>query len=220
MLAIKAGNITTKKERTSLHQQKIIEHLNRIAEVDGDLGAALQKIGYPAPRIRPAGFETFLDIIVGQQISTEAARAIMQRLRDLLPEMHAEALLALPLHELRAAGLSNRKAEYAQGLAHAIAGGSLNVKALAAMDDRAAIQAITALRGFGEWSAEIYLMFALQRQDIFPANDLALQAALQKLKGLAQRPGDKQSRQIIEHWSPWRSAGSLFLWHYYRGAPA
>jgi DNA-3-methyladenine glycosylase II len=220
VLAIKAGNITTKKERTSLHQQKIIEHLNRIADVDGDLGAALQKIGYPAPRIRPVGFETFLDIIVGQQISTEAARAIMQRLRDLLPEMHAEALLALSLEELRAAGLSNRKAEYAQGLAYAIVGGYLNVKALAAMDDRAAIQAITALRGFGEWSAEIYLMFALQRQDIFPANDLALQAALQKLKGLAQRPGDKQSRQIIEHWSPWRSAGSLFLWHYYRGAPA
>lgn len=203
-----------------MDQQKIIEHLKCIAEVDGDLAAALQTIGYPVPRIRPAGFETFLDIIVGQQISTEAARAIMQRLRALLPEMRAEALLALSVHELRSAGLSNRKAEYAQGLAQAIVGGSFNVKKLAAMDDRAAVAAITALRGFGEWSAEIYLMFALQRQDIFPANDLALQAALQKLKGLAERPGDKLSRQIIEHWSPWRSAGSLFLWHFYRGAPA
>lgn len=203
-----------------MNQQKIIEHLNCIAEVDDELRQALKAFGYPVPRIRPAGLETMLDIIVGQQISTEAARAIMQRLRDLLPDMQAEALLALPFDELRAAGLSNRKAEYAQGLASAIVDGSLDVDALVAMDDRAAIQAITALRGFGEWSAEIYLMFALQRHDIFPANDLALQIALQKLKGLPDRPGDKQSRQIIEHWSPWRSAGSLFLWHYYRGAPA
>ena len=75
------------------------------------------------------------------------------------------------------------------------------------------------MRGFGDWSAEIYLMFSLQRSDIFPANDLALQVALQKLKGLAERPGDKQARELIEHWAPWRSAGSLFLWHFYRGAP-
>ena len=203
-----------------MDQQKIIEHLDCIAEVDGDMGEALQEFGYPAPRIRPAGFETFLYIIVGQQISTEAARAIMCRLHDLLPDMHPEALLALSFDDLRAAGLSNRKAEYAQGLASAIVNGSLDVRALAAMDDQAAIQAITALRGFGEWSAEIYLMFALQRHDIFPANDLALQVALQKLKGMPERPGHKQSREIIEHWSPWRSAGSLFLWHYYRGAPA
>ena len=144
----------------------------------------------------------------------------MQRLRDLLPDMQAEALLALPFDDLRAAGLSNRKTEYAQGLASAIVEGSLKLEALAAMDDRAAIEAITTLRGFGEWSAEIFLMFALQRSDIFPANDLALQAALQKLKRLPERPGASYSRQITEHWSPWRSAGSLFLWHYYRGAPA
>jgi DNA-3-methyladenine glycosylase II len=87
------------------------------------------------------------------------------------------------------------------------------------MDDAQAIRSITALRGFGDWSAEIYLMFSLQRSDIFPANDLALQIALQRLKGLEQRPDEKQTRSLIEHWSPWRSAGSLFLWHYYRGAP-
>jgi DNA-3-methyladenine glycosylase II len=63
------------------------------------------------------------------------------------------------------------------------------------------------------------LMFSLQRRDIFPANDLALQVALQRLKGLQQRPSEKQARELIRHWSPWRSAGSLFLWHYYRGAP-
>lgn len=203
-----------------MDQHNIIRHLDRIADVDPELRRALVSCGYPAPRIRPAGLETFLDIIVGQQISTGAARAIMQRLRTVLPEMRAEALLALSVEDLRSAGLSNRKVEYAQSLASAIVAGSLDVDALETMDDQAAIRALTSLRGFGQWSAEIYLMFALGRTDIFPANDLALQLALQRLKGLAQRPDEKCARAVVKHWSPWRSAGSLFLWHYYRGAPA
>jgi len=116
--------------------------------------------------------------------------------------------------------LSMRKVEYAQGLASAILDGVLNPDDLPALNDAEAIKAISAIRGFGLWSAEIYLMFSLQRGYIFPAGDLALQVALQRLKGLEARPTQKQARALIEHWSPWRSAGSLFLWHYYRGAPA
>ncbi len=202
-----------------MDQQKIIDHLGCIAKIDSDVKYALAAYGYPPPRIRPAGFETFLSTIVGQQISTEAAKAIMQRLYALLPDMQAESLLRFSFDDLRKAGLSMRKVEYAQGLAKAIVEGSLNVDALSDMEDQTAIQSITALRGFGVWSAEIYLMFSLQRADIFPANDLALQVALQKLKGLDSRPNENQARIITGHWSPWRSAGSLFLWHYYRGAP-
>ncbi len=213
------SNTITKKASNLLNQQKIIEDLSCIAKIDDDVKNALPAYGYPVPRIRPAGFETFLSTIVGQQISTEAAKAIMQRLYVLLPDMLADSLMRLSFNELRTAGLSNRKVEYAQGLAIAIVDGSLDVDALENMDDQAAIKSITSLRGFGVWSAEIYLMFSLQRTDVFPANDLALQVALQKLKGLDQRPDEKRSREIIEHWSPWRSAGSLFLWHYYRGAP-
>lgn len=206
--------------KETLNQQKINNHLNSIAEIDGDVKRALALYGYPAPRIRPAGFETFLSTIVGQQISTEAARAILSRLHNLLPNMQAEDLLVLTSADLREAGLSARKVEYTQSLAEAIVDGSLDVKALESMNNAEAMAAITALRGFGAWSAEIYLMFSLQRTDIFPANDLALQVALQRLKGLKERPREQQARDLIEHWSPWRSAGSLFLWHYYRGAPA
>ena len=202
-----------------MNQKKIIDDLNKIAEVDIDVKKALPIFGYPAPRIRPAGFETFLSTIVGQQISTEAAKAIMARLHALLPDMQVHKLLELPEGALRAAGLSGRKVEYAEGLAKAIDHGTLDVGGLADQSDDEAIRSITALRGFGAWSAEIYLMFSLNRSDIFPANDLALQVALQRLKGLENRPSDKQARELIEHWSPWRSAGSLFLWHYYRGAP-
>ena len=205
--------------KTRLDQNRIIEDIDRIALIDHELKEALSSYGYPKPRIRPQGFETFLTTIVGQQISTEASAAIMTRIRELLPDMFAATLLKLPTGALRKAGLSGRKVEYAQGLASAIVKGELNPDTLPDLDDQQAIKAITRLRGFGVWSAEIYLMFSLQRRDVFPADDLALQVALQRLKNLDQRPTAKQARTLIAHWSPWSSAGSLFLWHYYRGAP-
>jgi len=203
-----------------LDQKQIINDIDNIACIDADVAVAVVDLGYPQPRIRAQGFETFFTTIVGQQISTEAAAAIMKRVRDLLPRLDASSLLNLPGGALREAGLSMRKVEYAQGLASAILDGVLNPDDLPALNDAEAIKAISAIRGFGLWSAEIYLMFSLQRGDIFPAGDLALQVALQRLKGLEARPTQKQARALIEHWSPWRSAGSLFLWHYYRGAPA
>jgi len=203
-----------------LDQKQVINDIDNIARVDADVAIAVVNLGYPQPRIRAPGFETLFTTIVGQQISTEAAAAIMKRVRDLLSRLDATSLLNLPEGALREAGLSMRKVEYAQGLANAILDGVLNPDDLPALNDEEAIKAITALRGFGVWSAEIYLMFSLQREDIFPADDLALQVALQRLKGLEARPTPMQARVLIEHWSPWRSAGSLFLWHYYRGAPA
>ena len=203
-----------------MDQKQIINDIDNIACIDADVAVAVVDLGYPQPRIRAQGFETFFTTIVGQQISTEAAAAIMKRVRDLLPRLDASSLLNLPGGALREAGLSVRKVEYAQGLASAILDGVLNPDDLPALNDAEAIKAISAIRGFGLWSAEIYLMFSLQRGYIFPAGDLALQVALQRLKGLEARPTQKQARALIEHWSPWRSAGSLFLWHYYRGAPA
>jgi len=200
-------------------QKQIKSDIDSIASIDADVEMAVPRYGYPAPRIRAQGFETFFSTIVGQQISVEAAAAIMKRVRDLLPRVDAASLLKLPEGALREAGLSRPKVEYAQGLANAIIDGDLIPDDLQALTDEEVIKTLTALRGLGVWSAEIYLMFSLQRRDIFPANDLALQVALQRLKGLEQRPTEKQARLLIQHWSPWRSAGSLFLWHYYRGAP-
>lgn len=202
-----------------MNQKQVINDIDSIARVDADIEQAVVDFGYPQPRIRAQGFETLFTTIVGQQISVEAAAAIMKRVRELLPRLDASSLLNLPEGALRAAGLSMRKTEYAQELASSILDGVFNPDDLPVLEDREAIAAITALRGFGVWSAEIYLMFSLQRRDIFPANDLALQVALQRLKGLNERPKEKQARELIRHWAPWRSAGSLFLWHYYRGAP-
>ncbi len=169
-------------------------------------------------------------IIIGQQVSTEAAAAIRGRVETVVleesredgpvGELTADRLLKVEDQLLRDAGMSWRKIEYANGLAEAVLSGQLDLNALPEMTDDEAINALSSLRGFGRWSAEIYLMFSLQRQDIFPADDLALLVALGRLKRLEHKPTPKQARQLIEHWSPYRSAGSLFLWHYYRGAPA
>lgn len=200
---------------------KLIDRgLSALAKIDPEVAAAVAVLGAPPPRLRPPGFETFLATIVSQQLATEAARAILGRVQDLLPEISAQALLAVEDGALRAAGLSYRKIEYAKGLAQAVQDGRFDIDALAGMSDEEAIASITALRGFGRWSAEIYLMFSLRRPDIFPADDLALQVALGRLKQLDGRPTAKQARDLVAHWAPWRSVGSLFLWHYYRGAPA
>ena len=208
----------TKEERN--RRRKLKRHLDAIASRDADVAAGLEAVGYPAPRVRPAGFETFLNIIVSQQISTEAARTISARVADLLPQMNAVGLLACSEKQLRAAGLSGRKVEYAVGMAEAIVSGEFDVDGLDTLDDESAITQIVNLRGFGRWSAEIYLMFSLGRRDVFPADDLALQLALQRLKNLPDRPTPKQAREVTETWKPYRSAASLFLWHFYRGAPA
>jgi DNA-3-methyladenine glycosylase II len=198
-----------------MNKAQIKKSLLSIAKRDTKLKNALDTHGYPEPRIQPAGFETFVVTIVNQQLSTKAASAIMQRVKDLLVDVTPSNVLARRKTTLRKTGLSERKVEYIQGLAKAIKNGNFEPDKLDSLDDTSVISAITNLHGFGEWSAEIYLMFSLGRQDIFPANDLALQVALQNLKQLDKRPTSKVARSLVEHWAPWRSAGSLFLWHFY-----
>ncbi len=202
-----------------MNQAIIKKALDEIASIDKDVATGLELVGYPAPRIRPVGFDTFFSIIVSQQLSTHAAAAIMKRVREVLPDLIPQTVLDLPEGSLRTLGLSNRKVEYVDGLARSILSGDFVVEDLDQLDDDTVAEKITALKGFGPWSAEIYLMFSLQRPDIFPAGDLALLVGLQKLKGLDEKPTPEEAREIIAHWSPWRSVGSLFLWHYYQGAP-
>ena len=194
--------------------------MTNLAAKDVDVARALKIVGLPEARNRPAGFETFLSTIVGQQISAEAAATIRGRVEALLPEISPEALLGVRTRALRGAGMSLRKVEYAKGLAQAIVDGEFDIEGLADLDDEAAIETITAMRGFGRWSAEIYLMFSLGRRDIFPSGDLALRVAVGRLKGLDERPTAGEAKDLVAHWSPYRTAGSLFLWRYYRGAPA
>jgi DNA-3-methyladenine glycosylase II len=193
--------------------------LECLAENDATLRLAIERVGYPAPRIQPAGFATLLRIIVAQQVSTRAAATIQRRVELAMGErVEAQVLLDLPVETLRGCGLSGRKVVYARELAAAIVDGRLNLERLAAAPDEEVVSALTALPGFGRWSAEIYLLFALQRQDVLPADDLALQIAAQRLKNLEVRPNARDLRALAVAWSPWRGAASVFLWHYYGAA--
>lgn len=204
--------LTNARER--LHRQ-----LDALALNDGDVAVALLRIGYPEPRIRDPGFATLLRIIVGQQLSTRSAAALWRKLEAMAgAEINPACFVVLDDAALRACGFSARKMEYGRALAAAVAGGSLSLEALATMDEEAAVVALCALRGFGRWSAEVYLLFALGRDDVFPAGDLALQIAWQRLKRLDKRPDERRLRELAAAWAPFRGAGAVFLWHYYGAA--
>jgi DNA-3-methyladenine glycosylase II len=164
-----------------------------------------------------------LQAIVGQQISNQAAAAIWRRLHALPGALAPGSLLALSDEALRGAGLSRPKVAHARALAAAFAEGRLSESALHAMDDEAAVAAIGAVRGLGRWTAEIYLLFALARADVFPAGDLALAAACAHLKGLPARPGPAALRALAAPWQPYRALAARLLWHHWRhvtGRPA
>jgi DNA-3-methyladenine glycosylase II len=193
--------------------------IDELAALDGDIAAAWRRIGYPAPRVREPGFATLLRIVVAQQLSTRAAAAIWGRLEAALGgSVTPESFAALGEPELRTVGFSLRKALYARELAAAMSGGALETTTLASLDDDAIVAQIAALRGFGRWSGEVYGLFALGREDCFPADDLALQVAAMRLKGLPSRPSGRRLRELAEPWRPWRGAAALFLWHYYGAA--
>jgi DNA-3-methyladenine glycosylase II len=194
--------------------------LDALAARDAHVAEWLARIGYPKPRARPLGFVGFARAIVAQQVSVAAASGIWAKLEAGLGEIAPERVLEASDEALRAMGLSRQKALYVRGLAQAVVTGALRFEELHAADDEAAIAEITKLKGLGRWSAEIYLLFALRRPDIWPGNDLALQEAMRILKRLRARPDEKRLRKLGEAWRPHRSAGALFLWHVYHHAKA
>ncbi len=202
------------------HAQRSLKALTR---ADPDFRRVLRGAGALPWRVRPPGFAGLLNAIVGQQISNTAAAAIWGRLCGLEGCADPARFLLLDDDALRSAGLSRPKIGHARAVAQAFCDGVLETEALAAMDDEAAVAAISGVRGLGVWSAEIYLLFALQRQDVFPAGDLALQAAAADLKGLAARPSARVLREMAAAWQPNRAMAARLLWHWWRhlsGRPA
>ncbi len=203
----------------SSKQEKLIAQLDAVAKQDSKISAVIRKHGYPAPRPRTHGFATMLRIIVSQQLSTTVAATIWDRVETLCnQDVSMENILAQTQENLRKCGLSRQKVGYAMALAERITSGHLNPDALIKMSTEEAIEALTEIKGYGTWSAEIYAMFALDRADIFPAGDLALQVAVGRLENLPEKPNEKRTREIAKRWSPYQSAVALLMWHYYGAA--
>ena len=211
--------VAGKADLGGLKQSHVGQSLDTLAQQHPEIARALLKTGTPLTRQNVRGFPTLLSAIVGQQISTKAAAAIRGRLWALMDDAPcADALLTLSWQSLRDAGLSARKIEYAQGLATAISCGNLPLDQLETMDDATATKALTQLKGFGPWTAKIYLMFSEGRPDIYPPADLALEKGLQILLGLPEKPTTKAAEILAEKYSPHRSALCLLLWALYGAA--
>ena len=200
----------------SLTAEQLATSLAHVAAIEPAFAAALARRGYPEPRAQARGAGTMMRAIVGQQVSVKAAASIWTRLEAACGgnmDDHA-AVTATPVEALRGAGMSGQKASYVHALAAALAAGDLDFAALPA-DDEAAIAALTAIKGIGRWSAEIYLLFAEGRPDVFPAGDLAVQIELGRILGLDARPTEKRTRDLVAPWRPHRGALAVFLWHSY-----
>jgi DNA-3-methyladenine glycosylase II len=198
-----------------LNRAALHDGLDAIAASEPRMARALAVAGYPEPRIRETGYATLLRTIVGQQVSVASAASVWGKLEALLgPTIAPEVLLAAEFEALRGCGLSRQKQSYARSLCELVLAGTLDFENLP-NNDEAAIAQLVAIKGIGRWSAEIYLLFAEGRPDIWPAGDLAVQAGLHKILGLEARPSEKETRLLAEPWRPHRGAAAIFTWHCY-----
>jgi len=203
-----------------LSAEQLRASLDALARIEPAFGTALGYAGYPEPRIRERGYATLLRTIVGQQVSYKAADSVWRKLEAMLGDATDPArILAASDEALRAAGLSRQKASYARSLAQEVTSGRLDLAKLPE-EDEAAIAALVRVKGIGRWSAEIYLLFAEGRTDIWPAGDLAVQVQVGRILGLPERPSEKDIRTLAEKWRPHRSAATVFAWHHYMFDPA
>ena len=198
-----------------LSAEQLKTSLDAIAVIEPGFAAAIAATGYPEPRLRDPGYATLLRTIVGQQVSVAAAASVWNKLEALLGKgCSPEKLIVQDFDALRACGLSRQKQGYARSLAERVMTGALPLDALPA-DDEEAITYLTQVKGIGRWSAEIYLLFAEGRTDIWPAGDLAVQEGVGRLLKMEARPSEKDIREIAENWRPHRGAAAIFTWHIY-----
>ncbi len=199
----------------TLGRQGFRRAVDWLAAEDRDLGRVVERFGPPPFWSRPPGFPTLVRIILEQQVSLASARAAFRRLTAAADPLEPAAFLRLSPAELRAIGFSRQKAAYCRELSRAIAGGELDLAALARLDDAAAHRRLTGLRGVGSWTADVYLLMALRRPDVWPVTDLALRQALVEVKLDGASPEPDAFEAMAEGWRPFRAVAARVLWHHY-----
>lgn len=199
----------------ALDQVSLLQGVSYLAGIDPDLAQIVSNLGSPPLWDRPPGFSTLILIILEQQVSLASARAAFTRLVKAAGQLVPERFLEFTDQELGAFGFSRQKARYGRELSNAIVSGQLDLQALAGLDDAAARDRLLQIKGIGPWTADIYLLMALLRPDIWPSGDLALAKAVQKAKELPSRPGPEALSDIAAQWKPWRAVAARILWHNY-----
>ena len=189
--------------------------VRELAAIDPDLAGIAERHGPPPLWTREPGFETLVRIILEQQVSLASAEAARQRLVAAAGAVEPGSIVAAGEDALRDAGLTRQKARYLVGLARDVLDGRLDLAVVAKADDDEARARLTSVLGIGRWTADIYLLMALGRPDVWPAGDLALAGAMRRAKGLDTLPTNPDQVVIAEAWRPWRAVAARVLWHAY-----
>jgi DNA-3-methyladenine glycosylase II len=192
---------------------------DQLAKTDVDLAHIIKTYGYPPFWSRPNTFETLVHIILEQQVSLASALSALNKLKERIQEITPARILLLTDEEMKACYCSRQKTIYIRYLAEAILSGQINLSALEELPDELVRAKLTALKGIGNWTADVYLMFVLQHPDVFPIGDLAAVSALKRVKSL---PADITKEGLISAtkiWQPYRTVATMLLWHYYLSAP-
>lgn len=198
-----------------LTKTRLAEAAAQLATRDSDLALILERYGPPPMWQRQPGFATLIHIILEQQVSLAAAASMFARLKQHINPLDPERVMQLGEVHLRTLGLTRQKTAYCLHLAETVATRRLKLEILSRLDDEMVRTALMEVKGIGSWSAEVYLLMVLRRPDIWPASDLALATAAQKVKCLKERPTPEQLIKLAESWRPYRSVAARMLWQSY-----
>lgn len=195
--------------------QTLISDVQNLCAQDLDLAKIIDMYGYPPQWQRKPGFSTLLRIILEQQVSLASAKVTFDRLQNAVEKLTPTNFLSLDDDRLKQIGFSRQKTRYGRELSQAIASQSLDLASLEQLDDETIRTKLTAIKGIGDWTVDMYLMMVLQRPDVFPSKDLAVVIAIKEIKNLATRPTTAVLESIAEVWRPHRAIATKILWHYY-----
>ena len=199
----------------SLNEKSLAEGVAALCQIDSALQEVIARFGIPPLWAREPDFATLLKIILEQQVSLASAQATYDKLNNDVNEITPQTFLKFNDAELKGFGFSRQKTRYGRILSEAILSGEFDPDALKTLDDESVHQELTKLTGIGPWTANIYLLMALRRPDIWPSGDIALAKAMQQVKKLDARPNNDEQLSIAEAWKPWRSVAARILWHHY-----
>lgn len=189
--------------------------LSGLVMLDARLGHVVARAGPVPLRRTDPGYRGLASIIVSQMVSKASAAAIWRRMEEKLGEVTAAGVNSLSDEDCRAIGLSRAKAEALRRVAEVVVGGQIDLDAICNIDGSEAIRELTAVKGVGRWTAEVYLLFCAGHPDVFPSGDVALQNAIGHGLGLELRPSAREIDSLAASWSPWRSVAARLFWAYY-----
>jgi DNA-3-methyladenine glycosylase II len=199
----------------TFHKNNFRSLCDQLAKKDKHLWHIISQYGYPPMWTRTASFQTLIHIILEQQVSLASARAALNKLKEKIGLITPKKLLSLTDAELRSCYFSRQKTVYAKCLAEAIITKQIDLKKLSVLEDAVIRQQLKNIKGIGDWTVDVFLLFALQRADIFPLGDLAMVNALKEVKQLPKETSQEKLLLLAENWRPHRSMATMLLWHHY-----